>query len=211
LNNISLLPPEIKLYKQSRQKMMNYSFAFIIGLMVLLIIYFVLIFANVQANSELNKLKKDRATLDSEIQVLGKYEDLQQQVIFVNQTFEKIMNNVPDWDDLLVNIGLNIPDGVWLTDMTATQSKSKTKNEDEGEGEGKSTTGGDLLVRGLAINNSLIASWLDEIQKISHVQNANISFASKRVVDNQNVIQFEIKASITPGEYEIPFSKGVSQ
>jgi len=191
--------------------MMNYSFAFIIGLMVLLIIYFVLIFANVQANSELNKLKKDRATLDSEIQVLGKYEDLQQQVIFVNQTFEKIMNNVPDWDDLLVNIGLNIPDGVWLTDMTATQSKSKTKNEDEGEGEGKSTTGGDLLVRGLAINNSLIASWLDEIQKISHVQNANISFASKRVVDNQNVIQFEIKASITPGEYEIPFSKGVSQ
>ncbi|MBS3968846.1 MAG: PilN domain-containing protein [Clostridia bacterium] len=196
MNNVSLLPPEIKLYRQSRQKMKFYSFILIIGFMVLLLIYFSLIFANVQTRSELTVLRNEKIILENEISILKKYEQMQEQVIYLNRTFEKIMERVPDWEGVLLDIGFNIPDGVWLTDITATHS---TTSE---------SIGGDLLIRGIGANNLLVAAWLEEIRVMSFVNNANINFVSKRIVDNHEVIQFEIKVAVKPGVYYSPFLKG---
>ncbi|WP_028309455.1 PilN domain-containing protein [Desulfitibacter alkalitolerans] len=196
MNNVSLLPPEIKLYRQSRQKMKFYSFILIIGFMVLLLIYFSLIFANIQARSELTVLRNEKIILENEISILKKYEQMQEQVIYLNRTFEKIMERVPDWEGVLLDIGFSIPDGVWLTDITATHS---TTSE---------SIGGDLLIRGTGVNNLLVAAWLEEIRVMSFVNNANINFVSKRIVDNHEVIQFEIKVAVKPGENYSPFLKG---
>ncbi len=180
--------------------MKMYSFSFIIGLMVLMIIYFTLVFVNVQVKADLVELRNERALLENEISLLRKYEELQNQVIFVNNTFNKIMAKIPDWEGMLVNVGLNIPEGVYLTDVTATQNTA-----------GENPIGGDLLIRGYASNNALVASWLEEIRDISGINGANLSFVSKRTIDNQEVVQFEIKATVKPGEYDQPFSKGGQQ
>lgn len=177
-----------------------YSFIFISGIMVLLLVYFLLIFVNIQAKTTLMELKDERVALENEILVLKQYEDLQNQVIYVNNTYEKIMANFPDWQDILVNIGMRIPDSVWLTDLTTTNNTSD-----------ENPTGGNILIKGSALNNALVASWVEEIRAIPYINEANLTSATKKTIDNQEVVQFEIKAVVESGKYDQPFSKGAGK
>lgn len=201
MKNISLLPPEIKAEQRSRQQLRLALLCSGVVVLVFLCIYGGLIFLTYQEKNEANGLQEQIAEIQKRAVPYQKYEVLKADV----DTLEKINNaavgGIPNWYCLLAEVGSEVPEGVWLTECTASYNKSDGQQTQEGTKSDQTqntqvSSEGELTIRGMALAHKDVAAFVKNLHAIQGVDNIRCQFSSEQELAGQKAYEFEIKASL---------------
>lgn len=226
--NINLLPPEIKLQWELKQKQQKLVVVGSLTGIFLLIIFGFLLLATFQAKGNAAVLAKEKAALLKKFPALEQYAELQTQVNNEEGILKQAMGAPPDWVNILYDLGQCMPPDVWLTDFTASYQqgaeqpteKSAAKTAESKPAENKAAVTGEQLrsvlgmepeqteetpldggvvISGYAADQLAVAEMLKNIQELSELTGANCQSLSQEELDGQIVVHFEIKADLLPG------------
>lgn len=189
---INLLPPELRAERERRRKQKIWLIiGGSIGVVVLGIFLFILM-ASLRTRSEVADLQKQRAEVESKIQSYAPYADMQADVMKKTTLLKTAMGTPPQWSVMLASIVEYIPEEVWLTDMTVTYPPPSDAKQN-----------GQVTMRGSTFHHPSTALWLSSIEEIPGVDNVRCMFSTEETHMGQDLVSFEIKATLLPGsEYE---------
>lgn len=136
MNNISLLPPEIRAEERLRQQLKNFILCSCLVILVFLCIYGALIYLTNQEELEVVRLQEQKAEITRKATAYQKYGDLKAKVDALEKINADAAGLMPNWYYILAEVGSHIPDGVWLTDYTTNY-----KTEQDQKPEGSNTEG----------------------------------------------------------------------
>lgn len=193
MKKINLLPPEIKTRRQILRRRNHYLFAGAVVVAALAVVYSLLFFATRDARSELLALEADRSQVGSQMQDLKDYQKLQESLETKGKKIQQAMGAVPDWGKIMVGVNLAVPPGVITTDISLTYTKDK----------------GEMVLRGWANDHSVVTECMAVLGRIQEIEDVRCQFSSKGSYEGRQMIQFEIKAGVLPGQvYSLPAPKG---
>lgn len=191
---ISLLPPEFKARQSSQQRLERWLLVSGGVLLVFLLIYSGLLLFTHLARVQARNLQEQRASVEQREAGFQKYVDMKNKIDRLHQLVQQAVGNRPDYATVVNQTGLNLPEGVWLTELTATVLDNQS--------EASSAPGnrpGELTIRGEALNQMQVADFLDSLQKVPGVTDIRCQ-SSKRKGDGQQTgvetVEFEIRASL---------------
>lgn len=205
LKNISLLPPEIKAQRQIRRRRTLYFLGSSLVLLIFLGINAALTVGAVQVRAEARALQERRAELGKEVSAYKPYADMQASLTKADKIARQAMGTPPDYKVIMAGIGLYIPEGVWLTDFTASYKTDEKGKSQVKAGQTDSTTvpaqpaAGELMVRGWTSSHPKVARWLEDIRSVPGLTDVSCQFSSEEELNGLPMIKFEIKATVLAG------------
>lgn len=152
-----------------------------------------------QTEAEGTKLRSDRAKLQS---VEDAYAARDAGEALLTQAYARRIN----WSVYLHNIGLTIPENVWITTMATTAAPTPVAGT-----ESTAVAGMTFAGTGFAYND--VAAWLDSIIKIKGVANATFSTATDvkpSTPSGRTLVTFSSSASLMPAAvtpHKVPGSR----
>lgn len=191
MDNISLLPPEIRTRQEAHRKRRVYLLAGGAVLAVFLMVYGILFTVTMYARGEIKELAAKRTALEQQIAELDVYAAMQDRVVENEKLVQQAVGTVPEWETVLSGVGLCIPEGVWLTDFMVTY-----KSDDKA---------GALTLRGGAFNHVLVGEWLDRLREAPGLTNVRCRFSNEQ---SEGAVSFEIEAVVLPGDPALPADGG---
>ena len=194
MNNISLLPPEIRAEQRFRRQLRIYLLCSCFVILVFLCIYGGLIYLTNQEKLEVSRLQEQKAEITRKAAAYQKYGDLKATVDALEKINVDAAGVTPNWYYTLAEVGSHIPDRVWLTDYTTTYLPDKKKNDKE-DNDAESEQG-ELMIRGKAFSHKDVAVLLENLHDVKGVGNIRCQFSSEEMLEEQKVYGFEIKASL---------------
>ncbi len=184
MSYVSLLPPEIKTKrKQQKKQGVLVRFSLLIFLVVLVIYAFLLV-SSFMTRLDLESLRSERESLENQALVLAEYEDLYNEMNAAESRLNQAMGQTPAWGEFLQDLGLTLPPGVWLSDLTV--------NYDDGSGS--------FNMRGWAYTHGGVAEMRQEVEKLDHLSDIRVRVSSETTYDGRGAAQFVLDAVMLPGE-----------
>ncbi len=183
MSYVSLLPPEIKAKREQRRKQGIFIRIALLLFVILLVVYAFLLASSIMTRSELEALRTERESLDNQAAALEEYEVLYNEMNNAEIRLNRAMGEAPLWDGLIQDLGMNLPTGVWLSDLSLNFSEG---------------TGG-FNMRGWAYNHSGVAEMREEVEKMDQLTNIRIQASTETTYDGQDAVQFVLDAVLLPG------------
>lgn len=183
MNYVSLLPPEIKAKRQQERKQGILVRVSLLLFVIVLVIYAFLLVSSIMARSELETLRTDRESLENQAAALQEYEVLYNEMNNAEMRLNRAMGKAPLWDSLMQDLGMTLPPGVWLSDLSLNFSEE---------------TGG-FNMRGWAYSHSGVAEMREEVEKMDQLTNIHIRVSTETTYDGQDAAQFVLDAALLPG------------
>lgn len=180
---VSLLPPEIKAKRKQEQKQRILTRVALVIFVIILIIYAYLLVGSIMARSNLESLQSERQLLENQAAALEEYEVLYNEMNTAESRLNMAMGEVPSWAEFMQDLGLTLPPGVWLSDMTVSFANET----------------GTFNMRGWAYNHSGVAEMREEVEKIEQLDNLRIRTSTETTYNGQEVVQFVLDAEVLPG------------
>jgi len=196
LENISLLPPEIRTQQEARRRLTLYMLASGVVVLLFLGVYGGLFIAAWQAKSEARSAAAAQSVLEAEMAGLQVYADMQARMTRAEGLVRQAKGARPDWGALLEGVGLRLPEGVWLTEFTAAYKAQDAAPAPPPAPEAPGA--GELTMRGWALNHLQVAEWLDVIRTVPGLADVRCQFSSLESHEGRPAVQFEIKARVEP-------------
>jgi Tfp pilus assembly protein PilN len=204
LENISLLPPEIRTRQEARRRSTLYVLASGLAVLFFLGVYGGLFVATWQAKGETRSLAASRSALEAQMAGLKVYADMQARVNRAEGLVHQAKGAAPDWGGVLEGVGRELPEGVWLTDFTAAYKAQDAAPAPSGTGAPapapEAPGAGELTMRGWALNHLQVAEWLDAVRSVPGLADVRGQFSSLESHEGRPAVQFEIKARVEPVE-----------
>lgn len=167
MSQVNLLPPELRRQKAIRR---NTSFAIGVGLAVLALIGLVYLFQVQrlsQSRSDLAEQEDRNAQLQSQIDELSQYADLQAELAAKQELIAAIFVNEVAWSSALLDVSRVIPDASYLTNLTGqitTTIAGETAQPSGGTPE--TTLIGNMSFAGVASQTETIATWITRLEEV---------------------------------------------
>lgn len=197
---INLLPPRIvEARKQRKRRMMWMSIG---GAVLLLAVsaYVYLLSSNAALRAELDSLEQRRVDIEAEIATYAPLRALEIELDDRTATMVRAMGSPPPLQTVLVALGRNIPDNVWLTQLRITSQHDTN---------GEAQTTGQVQMRGVTFNHPGTAQWIEDMHMIEHMSNIRCAFSAVQVYQGMTLVVFEMSSSVSPGEtYVVPTGGG---
>lgn len=184
---INLLKPEKKDLKEvpaapseevkKAKKKLNIQQVAILGLIVVLALFFLT--QRTALNKERNLLRIVQEEKSKLQDVSAKLKKLRNQ----KETFERkinLINELRDHQSVAVNImdeiSKNIPEWVWLTEITYRSKK--------------------LQLKGRALSNNLIADYIASLEASPYFENVNLISSSQKATRNNQFMEYSLTANV---------------
>ncbi|HHW06221.1 MAG TPA: PilN domain-containing protein [Clostridia bacterium] len=135
------------------------------------------------AQGQLETLSAYRQLVESQLQGLVVYEEPYAQLSELYRVKEEIMAGQVDWPELLVELGQQTPEGVWLTDFRGQVGKT-----------GENGSPGQLVLRGKALDHLLVSRYLEKLRSMPFLAEVQCRFS---LGANESEAQFEIQAAVS--------------
>lgn len=184
---INLLKPEKKDLKEvpavpleevkKAKKKLNIQQVAILGLIVLLALFFL---------TQRSALNKERNLLRIVQEEKSKLQDVSTKLKKLRsqkETFERkinLINELKDHQSVAVNImdeiSKNIPEWVWLTEITYRSKK--------------------LQLKGRALSNNLIADYIANLEANPYFENVNLISSSQKATRNNQFMEYSLTANV---------------
>lgn len=189
---INLLPSEVILARKQaagKAKIMKAA-----GLLALVaVICFGLLFtATWRVKSKIAHITGERAETEAQIAAFAPLVQLQSQVNSKSTLLAAAMGAQFGWRDTLSALGSHIPSNVWLTNAALSF-----------EGEGAV-----MILRGLTYDHPSTAKWAETLGGVPGISSVMIVFSAEEMVDNTNIVRFELRAEVAAGEAYEPLKRG---
>ncbi len=183
---VSLLPPEIRQKRQDERRQALIIRAMVIFFLIVLVLYAFLLVSSIFTRNDIANLRSERETLEQQINLLQPYADLYNDMTAAEERYAQAIGTIPQWGDFLLDLGLTLPPGIWLSDMTCLY-------RDEG---------GTLNLRGWGYSHENIAEMLDRIQEMEMLDQVMIQTAAGTSFEGRDAVQFTVDALIVQEELE---------
>ncbi|HHU90705.1 MAG TPA: hypothetical protein GXZ22_06575 [Clostridiaceae bacterium] len=178
--NVSLLPYEYKLLNQQARKK-DYTLLIAIALMCcLLLTYFILSVISARKDSALEDAKAINSDIEEQIASLVSIEELNNEMRKLNDKAENAVGTTPIWADIIADIGNTVKPNTSITDIKMSY------NDKSGEG----------VINGTAYDISSLTKWLDELEDVSGIDDAQFSISSTS--GSNQLIRFELNFTVLP-------------
>lgn len=178
--NVSLLPYEYKLLNQQARKK-DYTLLIAIALMCcLLLTYFILSVISARKDSALEDAKAINSDIEEQIASLVSIEELNNEMRKLNDKAENAVGTTPIWADIIADIGNTVKPNTSITDIKMSY------NDKSGEG----------VINGTAYDISSLTKWLDELEDVSGIDDAQFSISS--TPGSNQLIRFELNFTVLP-------------
>lgn len=192
MKTISLLPPELKSRRLAQSRQNSLLVGATVLVLAVLLAYGALFVTSIFLRGDLRALKAQREAVELEAAALEEYALLHEELIAAETLVANAMGTVPSWGNLLQEIGLILPTGVWLSEVTA-------KYED---------SGGELSLRGWAYEHDDVAAMLEQIYSLDKLADIRCRVSSETVYGGQPVVQFTVDALVQTGPAFITIAEG---
>ena len=139
------------------------------------------------AQSELDSANAAHAQAQSQLTSLSSVSAVYAQVAAKQAMLQQAMGQEIDWSTYLSDLSLRIPDNVWLTTMTATET-------------GATATGtglGNITFGGVAFSHDDVATWLDVLAKEKGFTDVYFSNSTRGVIGTKPVVNYTSSVSLT--------------
>ena len=204
MKNISLPNLDIGMVRETARKWLPQFIG--VGLLVMLFlgIWGALASATTTAQAEVRELQEQRAAVEREVAALQEYADMEAKAVSAEKLVQQAMGTNPAWSALLADISSQLPNGVWLTEITATY-----KSAPAGQSGDQAAGSGEILLRGWGTDHMRVADWVEEAKALPGLSDVRYQFTTEDTLDNMPVVRFEVKAALLPGEPDQPVGEGV--
>ncbi len=192
---VSLLPPEIKQRRLDEKRQGRLIKIAVIALAVVLAVYVFLLASTLLTRSTLNSLQEERQQLEDQAAELEAYANLYNEMSEAEDRLSRAMGNVPDWDQLLRDLGMALnPEGA-LTELDISYLAENNAGEEEDEN-GES---GSFDMRGWSYSHGNVADIIERVQRLEQLNNVRFRVSSETTINNRQAVQFTVDGALLPG------------
>jgi len=191
LDYVSLLPPEIKQRRIEEQRQNKILRIAVIVLVALLVVYAFMLVTSMLTRSTLESLRDEREELEQQAAALEEYAELYEEMQSAEETLNQAMGNVPDWNVLLLDLGLALNPESSLTDLSLNYVY---ENDDDNNG-----GSGSLDMSGWSYSHGNVSDVLERVQKLEQLEDVRLEGSSSTTINNRPAAEFTIDATILPG------------
>lgn len=183
MDYVSLLPPEIKAKRiQDKRQALLIKIAVILFILVMVVYAFLLV-SSVLTRNNLNSLRSEREDLEMQANALMQYEQLFNQMNAAEATLNSAMGNTPLWSEMLYDLGLSLPVGTWLSDLTLNYTANS----------------GTFNMRGWSFTHSGVGDMLESLEEMNQLSNVRLQASSETTFEGRDAVQFVVDANLLSG------------
>jgi Tfp pilus assembly protein PilN len=207
---VNLMPPEIAEAARFRRFQLAMAGAVAAAVVVVGLLYTHEHSGVTSAKSELDAAKQQNVALQSQLTSLQSVQDVYSQVASAEAMLQQAMGGEIRWSSYLADLSLRIPDHVWLTNVTATQTVTGLTVTTATTTPGAVTSGGigNIAFQGVAFSHDDVATWLDMLAKERGFTNPYFTSSTEGTIGPKTVDNFASTVDITPqaesGRYNKP-------
>lgn len=192
MTRISLLPPEIKYAHKKRR---NQRLALMIG--VFIVVLFIMFYSGFSfslraVESQLRQVEAQRSQVEQRIDDLQEYEEMQRRMETAEELLLEAMGSPPNWPEFLADFSGHLPYQVYVENLSAANG---------GEEE-------EIILQGSVPNHEGLARLLKNLEEVPGLENVNCRSSSGTTANGSFAVNFEITATMLPGEPYTPPVEG---
>ncbi len=196
LPRVDLLPPEIRVRRRLASLQRTLGAALLALGVLLLAVYVLSLRESASAAVDLGAVTTRTAELQAEQAQYTGVPQAQTQVDAARGALRQAMATDVRWYQYLTDLALSHPDGVWLTNLSATLAPTAPA------GAASSALGtpgvGVITFSGTSDVHPQVADWLEALDATPGLADASISTSERSAVGERPVVTFESTVTVTP-------------
>ena len=192
MKTVSLLPPELKGRRITQRKHSSILVYIFLLLVLVVLVNIGLLVQSYLLKNDLKSLQDQRAGTESQVAALQEYAALHDQLVARENLIQDLMGTPPLWSSLIQNISYHLPNGVWITEISARYEE----------------TGGEIDLRGWAYDHSDVAEMLEQIYTLDKLDDIRCQVSTATFLEGQPVVQFLVKARLNSGPPFLALTEG---
>jgi Tfp pilus assembly protein PilN len=203
LPRVNLLPPEIFEAARFRRFQLAMVGAGVAAVAVVGALYYSAHQGVAHAQSQLAQAQAQQATLQHQLSSLQSVKDVYTQVATKKAMLQQAMAPEIRWSYYLTDLSLKVPDHVWLTNVTATETAASVAAPGAATARaaaGSATAGGigTITFAGTAFSHDDVATWLETLAKERGFTNAYFTNSTKNAIGPRSVVNYSSSVTLTP-------------
>jgi Tfp pilus assembly protein PilN len=178
VSQVNLLPPELR-QRLAVRRTTSLVVAAALGALALIgIFYFLQLQRLADARDELEAQQDRNAELQSQIEGLQQFADLQAELAAKQELLATIFVNEVSWSSALLDVSRVIPDASYLTNLTG-QITALAEGVEPPTGAPDSALIGTMTFQGVAQEIDTIATWITQLEQVQGWVNAWVTSAQE--------------------------------
>ena len=150
------------------------------------------------AQADLDNAHAQQATLQNTLTSLRSVQDVYAQVAAKQAMLTQAMGQEVRWSGYLADLSLRVPDKVWLTNITATETTVGTAAAPAAPTAPGTTAGiGTVTFAGVAFSHDDVATWLDVLAKERGYANAYFTNSTESKIGSRTVVNYTSSVVLT--------------
>jgi Tfp pilus assembly protein PilN len=196
--SVNLLPPELEQERRFRKLQVAMGFAVLVAGGCVAAGYMWAHSGVATAQQQLAAAQSQQAVLNGELSKLQNVSAVDAQVASDKNLLGTAMGNEIQWSHYLTDLSLFIPDNVWLTNVTATESAPTSGSSSATVAGGVMPTGiGQIQFTGVAFTHDDVATWLQALAKERGFEDPYFSSSTESQLDKHTVVDFTSTVTLT--------------
>jgi Tfp pilus assembly protein PilN len=194
---VNLMPPEIAQAQHLHQLQRGMAGAVVVSALLVGGLYWHAKSGMASAQNELTAAQSQNTSLESKYKSLAYVETDYAQAQAKQQMLEAAMGQEIRWSFVLNDLTTRIPNNVWLTGLSATETSAPGSVSAPTASVDGSTSGiGTVTFSGIAFNHDDVANWLQSMAKVKGFTDPNFQSSNKTDIGTRPVVTFGTTATL---------------
>ncbi len=195
---VNLMPPEIAAGRRLRRLQLAMGATVVAAFVVVGGLYTLAHGGVSDAQGQLDQARAQQTELQRQLTSLQSVQDIYAQVGQREQMLTTAMGREIRWSRYLNDLSLRVPDNVWLTQVTATETDATAATATTTTSPVGATPGiGQIQFSGVAFAHDDVAAWLDSLAKEKGFANPYFSNSAETAIGTKTVVNFSSTTTLT--------------
>ncbi len=193
---VNLMPPEIAEAARFRRFQLAMGGAVVAAVAVVGLLYTQAHHGVSSAQFELSQAQQQHTALQAQRARLQSVDDVYTQVAAKKAMLQQAMGDEIRWSRYLTDLSLRIPDKVWLTNVSATETAGSAAAATTAATSTVPTGIGTVTFAGTAFSHDDVATWLEMLAKERGFTNAYFSNSTESKIGEKGVVTFSSSVTL---------------
>jgi Tfp pilus assembly protein PilN len=196
---VNLMPPEIAEAARFRRLQLAMGGAVVAAVAIVGALYVHEHSAVKSAQSDLDAAKAQNASLQAQLTSLRSVQDVYTQVAAKQAMLMQAMGQEIRWSFYLTDLSLKVPDHVWLTNLSATETQTGLSGSTAATSTSPLTaaTIGSITFSGVGYTHDDVATWLDTLAKERGFVDPYFSNSTEANIGTTPTVNFSSSVGLT--------------
>jgi Tfp pilus assembly protein PilN len=207
LPRVNLLPPEILEGRRFRQVQYGLGGALLVALAIVALLYSMAAGSQGRAQQKVDKAKATNVSLQRDLSRYDSVKAVYTQVATREGMLTQAAGSEVQWSQYLNDLSLSVPDNVWITAFTATQTPPAAAAKPAAGAAAADPGIGTVTFTGTAFAHDDVATWLESLAKVKGYTNSYVTTSTKSLIGSREVVNYTSSVTVTKEAYSGRYAK----